>query len=180
MLFYLRFDIILYAMEKIRHATHDDVPPLIDDGCHTLILGSMLSPKSAEEGFYYAHPQNRFWRVLSAVFGVPTPISIEDKKRLCLEKGIALFDVIKSCDMINASDSTIKNVEFNDIKGLIERYNVTRVFATGGKAFSLLLKYNKTTNDPIIASAVRLPSTSPLNCAAKLDDLIKAYSVIKK
>ena len=41
--------------------------PVVDENCRTLILGSFPSVKSRENGFYYGHPQNRFWRMLVAV-----------------------------------------------------------------------------------------------------------------
>ncbi len=168
-------------MEKItRKALHDEVAPLIDDGCTTLVLGSMLSPKSAEAKFYYAHPQNRFWRVLAAVFDAPVPNDFAACAKLALSNKIALWDVLSSCDIVGAADSTIKNFEYNGIVGLLARYpKIERIFTTGSKAHELLEKYNKTQNDGMIAAAVRLPSTSPLNCAVSLEQLIHAYSVLK-
>lgn len=168
-------------MTNIRKATHKDVPPLIDECCHTLVLGSMLSPKSAEESFYYAHPQNRFWRVLARLFDSGPCLNNNSRAQLALNNGIALWDVIECCDIIGASDSSIKNVVYNDIDGLLKRYkNVTRVFTTGAKAYSLLQKYNESANNPIISKAVALPSTSPRNCKMSLDDLAEAYSIISK
>ena len=167
------------ALPNIRHATHDNVPPIADDSCTVLLLGSMLSPKSALESFYYAHPQNRFWRVISAVLGCDCPISNAEKAQLVLSHNIALWDVISSCDIMSASDSTITNVVYNDISGLLARYrNITRIFTTGRKAHELLMRYNQNINNHIIGQAVRLPSTSPQNCKIKLDELTKAYSVI--
>lgn len=164
---------------NLRHARHDNVPPLIDENCTVLVLGSMLSPKSAQAAFYYAHPQNRFWRVLAALFGEQYSTENETRAQLALSHHIALWDVISSCDIIGATDSTITNVVYNDIDGLLKRYpHITRTFTTGGKAHELLMRYNKEIKNPIISSAVRLPSTSPLNCATKMEDLIAAYSVI--
>lgn len=175
---------IFISMNKhidiIRHATHDNVPPIIDGNSTVLILGSMLSPKSRQAAFYYAHPQNRFWRVLSSVCGSDCPTDNQGKTELALSHRIALWDVISSCDIVGASDSTITNVVYNDINGLLDRYpSVTRIFTTGGKAHELLMRYNQTINNPIIAAAVRLPSTSPQNCKVKLSELITAYSIIK-
>lgn len=167
-------------MPTYRHATHNSVPPLIDEFSHTLVLGTMLSVKSEEAGFYYAHPQNRFWRVLSSVCGVPFPETVSDKKFLAKFYGIALWDVIESCDIVGSSDSSIKNVKYNDIINLLNDYpRITRVFTTGKKAAELLKKYNAAYNNRIISNAVALPSPSPLNCATKFDALVEAYSVLK-
>ena len=169
------------ALPNIRHATHDNVPPIVDGNSTVLILGSMLSPKSAEAAFYYAHPQNRFWRVLSAVLGYDCPKDNEAKAKLALSHRVALWDVISSCDISGASDSTITNVVYNDISGLLSRYkNIKHIFTTGGKAHELLMRYNQEINNSIICNAVRLPSTSPQNCKIKFDELVVAYTEIAK
>ncbi len=168
-------------MPTFRHATHYAVPPLVDGNSRTLVLGSMLSPKSVEAAFYYAHPQNRFWRILAAVFDSPIPTTTEDKKILALDNGIALWDVIESCDILGASDSSIKNAVCNDIENLLLQFpNITRIFTTGKKAAELLRRYNASHGNKIIADAVCLPSPSPLNCAVKFDELVKAYSALKR
>lgn len=167
--------------KNVRQARHDEVPPLINADSETLILGSMLSPKSAQARFYYAHPQNRFWRVIAQVFDAELPASFEECAKLALSNKLALWDVISSCDIVGAADSTITAVEYNDIAGLLDRYSrLTRIFTTGGKAHELLMKYNKEHKRPVIAATTRLPSTSPLNCATSLDALVAAYSVLKK
>ena len=139
----------------------------------------MLSPKSAQACFYYAHPQNRFWKVLANIYGEDYSTDIENRKVLALSHGIALWDVISSCDIVGASDSTIKNVIYNDINGLLIEYsNIRRIYTTGKTAYKLLLKYNKTIDNIIISKTVPLPSTSPQNCKISLAELTKAYSVI--
>lgn len=170
---------------SIRRATHKDVPPVVDKNSRVLVLGSMLSPKSAEVQFYYAHPQNRFWRVLYAVFDAPPPDSAAtdytELARFALSHGIALWDVAESCTIDGALDSTITDVTFNDISGLLHEYpNISAVYATGKKAYRLLMQYNKREQLPLINKSVCLPSTSPLNCACTFDALVSAYSVIAK
>lgn len=168
------------SISGIRKASHADVPPLIDSNSRALVLGSMLSPKSAQARFYYAHPQNRFWRMLSAVFGKPFPQSMKEQSALAQSSGIALWDVIAECDIVGANDNTIANVVYNDIASLLDAHpNITCVFTTGGKAFELLGKYNKLHDHPIIAKATALPSTSPRNCKTSLEELVTAYSVLK-
>lgn len=166
-------------MSNYRHATHDAIAPVADGNSKILFLGSIPSPKSVEHGFYYAHPQNRFWRVLAEVLGESFPATTDERKKLALDHGVALWDVLQSCDIDGASDSSIKNAVFNDIDGFLKSHpNIERVFTTGGKAHELLKKYNKTVGNGIISSAVRLPSTSPLNCATTAQALVTAYSVI--
>ena len=42
--------------------------PIYDKNSRLLILGSIPSVKSREKGFYYAHPRNRFWKILETVY----------------------------------------------------------------------------------------------------------------
>ena len=86
------------------HVDHP-FPPVVDENCRTLILGSFPSVKSREDGFFYGHPQNRFWRMLAAVFGEKVPAYIPAKKALLLRHHIALWDVIASCEIEGSSDA---------------------------------------------------------------------------
>ena len=90
------------------------ITPVYNENSKILILGSFPSVKSREEGFFYGHPQNRFWKVLAAVFEMDVPMSIADKKKFLLENKVAVWDVIHSCDIVGSSDSSIKNVIAND------------------------------------------------------------------
>ena len=56
------------------------IKPLYNKDSKILILGSFPSVKSREQMFFYGHPQNRFWRVISAVFEAPIPQTIEKKE----------------------------------------------------------------------------------------------------
>ncbi len=151
--------------------------PVFDKDSKVLILGSIPSPKSREKGFYYGHPQNRFWKVLAKVFKEQVPVSIEDKKEFVLRYHIALWDVVKSCDIKGASDSSISNVAVNDIKGLIQKTNIKSIVTTGKKADFLYQKYVL----PVInIQSVCLPSTSPANCSVKEEQLIENYEILKE
>ena len=147
------------------------IPPLYDSHSRVLLLGSIPSPKSREAGFYYAHPQNRFWRVLAAVLGEPVPQSIEEKRAMCLKHHVALWDTIARCDIAGASDLSIRNAEPNDIGKLVRESEITRIFATGGKSAEL---YRKLIEPQLHIPITQLPSTSPANAAWSLDRLIEA------
>ena len=138
-----------------------------------LILGTIASEKSREFGYPYAHPQNRFWRVLSTIFEE----EITDYKEFLLKYHIALWDVIKSCEISKSSDSSIANIKVNEIERLLRNSNITTVFTNGRKATELYKKYvfPKTKIESIY-----LPSTSPANATNSLDKLITQYSIILK
>ena len=151
-------------------------PPLYDKDSKVLILGSFPSVKSREQMFFYGHPQNRFWRVISAVLGANTPISIEEKTEMLHSNNIALWDVIASCDILGSSDSSIKNVVANDLSEILKTANIAQIFVNGKTAEKY---YNKYIRDKIGREAVCLPSTSPANAAFNVDRLIEAWSIIK-
>ena len=151
------------------------IPPLYDSHSRVLLLGSIPSPKSREIGFFYGHPQNRFWRVLAAVLGEPVAQSIEEKRAMCLKHHVALWDTIARCNIAGASDLSIRNAEPNDIGKLVRESEITRIFATGGKSAEL---YRKLIEPQLHIPITQLPSTSPANAAWSLDRLIEAYRVI--
>lgn len=155
--------------------TTHPIPPVWNENSKILILGSFPSVKSRELGFFYGHRQNRFWKVISAILGVRTPETVSEKKKMLLDGGIALWDVIASCDIVGSADSTIKNVTPNDISHLLEGADIEAIFTNGKTAHSLFEKY---TSGKIGRSSICLPSTSPANAAWSLEKLISEWSVI--
>lgn len=151
-----------------------NIPPLYDKNSKILILGSFPSVKSREAEFFYGHPQNRFWKVVSTVLGCNCPQTVEEKRKMLLSHNIAVWDVIKSCEITGSSDSSIKNVMPNDLSEIFKTANIKAVFTNGATSYNLYKKYNKA------PEAIKLPSTSPANAAYSLEHLIKEWSVIKQ
>lgn len=152
------------------------IPPLYDENSRVLILGSFPSVKSREAQFFYGHPQNRFWKVTSAVFDEPVPQNVPEKRDFLLRNHIALWDVIKSCDIEGSADSTIKNVTPNDLGVILREADIKEIFVNGKTAEKY---YNKYTRDMIGRSAICLPSTSPANAAWSVEKLIKTWQIIR-
>ena len=151
------------------------IPPVYDENSKVLILGSFPSVKSREEGFFYGHPQNRFWKVISSVTGRTVPDTTEEKRILLLNSGIAVWDVIASCDIVGSSDNSIKNVVANDIKLILDSSKVTNIYVNGKTAEKY---YNKYIKPKLGISAVCLPSTSPANAAWSLERLTDSWKII--
>lgn len=151
-----------------------NIPPVFDSNSRVLILGSFPSVKSRETEFFYGHPQNRFWKVLSAVLECECPTSVEEKRNMLLTHNIAVWDVIKSCEITGSSDSSIKNAVPNDFTEIFKTAEIRSVFTNGATADKLYKKYNKG------MEAVKLPSTSPANAAYSLERLVAEWAVIKK
>lgn len=150
-------------------------PPLYDSNSRILILGSFPSVKSREENFFYGHPQNRFWKVTSEVFKQPLPRTIEEKKDFLHSNGIALWDVIASCDIDKSSDGSIRNVIANDIRPIIDNAPIEKIFVNGKTAQKYYDKYTR----PVIGiEAAVLPSTSPANAAWTLNRLTEAWKAV--
>lgn len=158
------------------HVSHD-FEPVFDENSKVLILGTFPSVKSRENQFYYGHPQNRFWKVIAGLTESEVPQTIEEKKKLLLEHGIAIWDVIESCDIIGSSDSSIKNVVPADIERVVANSKIQNIYANGGTAKKLYEKYSqKKTGREIIG----LPSTSPANAAYSLERLLEYWQEVKK
>ena len=164
------------VMTQYQHVKHT-FEPVYDENSKILILGSLPSVKSREQGFYYGHPQNRFWKVLARLLEWEEPNTIEEKKRMLLKNGIAIWDVLESCDIIGSSDSSIKNPVAADIPGLLKKTNIRKIYVNGTTAGKYYKKYIQSLTG---MEAVVLQSTSPLNCRYNLEKLTENWSVILK
>lgn len=152
------------------------IPPVYDRDSKILILGSFPSVASREVGFFYGHKQNRFWRVLAEVLDTPIPETVEEKKELLISHGIALWDVIASCEIVGSADSTIKEAVPNDLGEILSRANIRTIFVNGKCA---LKYYNKYLRDQVGREAICLPSTSPANAAFSVSRLVGEWSAIR-
>ena len=153
------------------------IDPVFDTNSRILILGSFPSVKSRESGFFYGHPQNRYWKVLSAVFEEECPETIPEKKAFLLRNHIAAWDVIHSCEITGSSDASIRNVTVNDLGMILRAAALREIYVNGKTAEKMYRKYT----EPVLGRPCTvLPSTSPANAAWNLDRLIEAWRVIRK
>lgn len=144
--------------------------PIYDKHTKVLILGSFPSVISRKQNFYYANPTNRFWNVLENVYEEV----IDDKKEFCLRHSIGLWDVIHSCVIEGSSDSSIRDVKYNDIDSIVKKCPIQLIVTTGSKASSL---YRKHFN--LDVKHLSLPSTSSANARMSLNELIQEYTAIR-
>lgn len=151
-----------------------EFPPVFDKNSRVLILGTIPSPKSREQGFYYMHPQNRFWKTLCAVLETEIPDTVKARRELCLSRKIALWDVLESCEIAGASDSSIKKEIPNNLKMIFDFCKITAVFTTGKKAHALYKKHF-----PNFPEDICLPSTSPANRTVSEEEILREYMKIK-
>ncbi len=155
----------------MEHVIHT-IPPIVSAESEILILGTMPSPKSREQAFYYAHPQNRFWPALALALDELAPTSREEKIALVLRHRLALWDVLYSCDITGASDASIKNPVPNEIPALLAQSRIRRVLCTGSTSARLYMRLVfPQTNIPCEI----LPSPSAANARMRLTDLAREY-----
>ncbi len=159
---------------EAEHIVHP-IPPLYDENSRVLVLGSFPSIKSREAMFFYGHPQNRFWRLLALLCGEPEPKTVEEKKRLALSHGVAMWDSIHSCTIVGSSDSSVRDVVPNDLSVILENSRVEKIFCNGALSHRMYMKHIYPNTG---IAAVKLPSTSPANAAFSLDRLAKCWKVI--
>ena len=155
------------------HVVHG-FDPVWDGRARVLVLGTLPSVKSREENFYYGHPRNRFWKLLSLLFGASEPRSVAEKKALLLENGVALWDVVRGCDIRRSADVTIRNAVPNDIRPILEGADIRLICANGAKAKEL---YDRLILPLTGREAIALPSISPANAAFSPDRLAEAWRV---
>jgi hypoxanthine-DNA glycosylase len=149
--------------------------PLFNESSRVLILGSFPSVKSREQQFFYGHPQNRFWKVLAALYQQDVPVTVNQKKALILENHLALWDSVASCVITGSSDASIREVRANDLSVILDNSAVRKIFCNGKTSWQM---YEKWIQPATGQEAVCLPSTSPANAQWTLDRLIDAWSVI--
>ncbi len=151
--------------------------PNIDENSEILILGSMPGVKSLEEQQYYAHPQNRFWKLMGMFCNADnlSYLSYQDKLQILLKNKIALWDVIQSCNRDGSLDSNIQNEIANDIPSLLKQFpNIKIICLNGNKSYSAFKKYFPELLKQY--KCYKLHSTSPANARYKLEDLYNEWS----
>ena len=152
-----------------------NIKPVSDRDSKILILGSFPSVKSREQVFFYAHPQNRFWKILAALFKEEVPENVEDKKEFLHRNHIALWDVIESCEITGSSDSSIRVLKVNEVSKILKDSKIERIFVNGKTAEKYYKKYLE---EELNEKAICLPSSSPANAAYSLDKLIDCWKVV--
>lgn len=153
--------------------------PSIDNNSKVLILGSMPGVKSLEEQQYYAHPQNRFWKVMGIICNEPKLYELDYNLKLktLLKNNIALWDTIKTCKRDGSLDSDIQNEIPNDIRGLLKKYlNIKTICFNGNKSYYAFKKYFPDLLDKY--SCYKMPSTSPANARYSLSKLIMEWNIL--
>lgn len=153
--------------------------PIFDKNSKILILGSFPSVVSRKFGFYYANPQNRFWRMLAGILNASTPVSTDEKINFLLAHRIAIYDAAISCEIKGSSDAKMTAVEPANLEPIFTGARIAQVFANGGKAHEICEKYlktqilNKTGKPP-----VKLPSTSSANANFSFERLVQEWTVV--
>ena len=160
-------------MEK-EHVVHT-IAPVYDQYSKILILGSFPSVKSREAQFFYGHPQNRFWKVISGVLGCSLPVTVEEKRQMLLSHGIAVWDVIASCEITGSSDSSIEQVVPNDIGKILRDASIRSIYTNGGKAYEL---YRKFCQETVEREAIKVSLHQSGQCLlqpASPDGMLEVY-----
>ncbi|NLC88789.1 MAG: DNA-deoxyinosine glycosylase [Clostridiaceae bacterium] len=151
------------------------IAPVFDENSRILILGSFPSVKSRQIGFYYGHPQNRFWPLLARIFSEQTPQTVESQHAFLLRNRIAVWDVIATCRIEGSADSSICDVVPNDLYPILEKADIREIYVNGGTAARLFHKYQEEKSG---RQAIRLPSTSPANAGWSFERLLQAWQMI--
>ena len=153
--------------------------PSINDFSTILILGSMPGVKSLEQQQYYAHPQNRFWKVMAILCNTPElpSMAYPAKLEILLKNKIALWDTIKYCERDGSLDSKIEKEIPNNISSLVKKYpNIKTICLNGNKSYSMFKKHFPQMLQSF--NCINLPSTSPANARYRMEDLVNEWQRI--
>lgn len=160
---------------KQQQRVYHTLEPVYDQDSKILLLGTIPSPKSREYGFYYSHPCNRFWKVMGELFSVAVPQTNQQKQDFLLRHHIALWDVLASCGICGADDSSIRQPQPNDVSQILSAASIQQIYTTGKKATDL---YRRLIFPQTGRESLYLPSTSPANCRLPWDTLVDRYRII--
>ena len=153
--------------------------PIFDKNSKILILGSFPSAPSRKLGFYYANPQNRFWRVLAQILNAPLPASMDEKIKFLLARRIAIYDAAICCEIKGSSDAKMTAVVPANLEPIFSGARIVQVYANGGKAHEICEKYLKTQIlNATSEESVKLPSTSPANANFSFERLVQEWTVV--
>ena len=142
--------------------------PLFDGNSRVLVLGSFPSVKSRQTEFYYGNAQNRFWKTLCEAFDEPLVTTVLAKKQLCLKHGIALWDIVQSCEIVGSMDADITNYTLVDLSQITNSCNVAKILCNGATAYKLVTSvYNGQ------LPVYKLSSTSSANPRFDKDEWIR-------
>ena len=141
--------------------------PVFDSNSRVLILGSFPSVKSRETDFYYGNKQNRFWSTLCQAFGELPVSTVDEKKQLCVNNGVALWDIVESCEIRGSMDADITNYTLVDLNRVLENCKIAKILCNGVTAY----KFTKSVYSGEIP-VYKLSSTSPANPRFNKDEWI--------
>lgn len=162
------------------HFTHA-FAPVFDEYSRVLILGSFPSVISRDKQFYYAHTRNRFWQILFSLFKerIQDEYHIESKKQFLLTHHIALWDIVRECDICNSSDGTLSNVKPNDLSVILSQAQIRAIFCNGRKAYELFIRFfGSQMCETQEIKVFLLPSSSPANARYSLEKLADSWRVV--
>ena len=155
---------------KNKHLKHPFQPIVFKDS-KSLILGSFPSIDSFNKSFYYAHPRNQFWKILSTISGYP--INNQDQKIWLLkETKIALWDMVKSCQRENSLDSSLEEIEVNDIAQFLDEHPTLEKIAFTGRLAERLFKIHF---DYLEIETIYLPSPSSAYAKMRFEQKVEIY-----
>lgn len=148
------------------------LPPVVGPATRLLVLGSFPGVASLQAQRYYGHPQNQFWKILSALWSVDlVGMAYEDRIAAVCERGLGIWDVYGACEREGSLDSAIRHAELNDFAWLRRQCPQLRAVAhNGGESFRHA-KHTQALGLPVH----QLPSTSPANASWSFERKLSAW-----
>jgi len=162
--------------------TKEGFDPIVGKTAEVLILGTFPSEESLKQKQYYAHPRNLFWDMIAVICGTGKVDDYEKRCDLVRSEGIAIWDVLKSCDREGSSDGRIRRGHFifNDLSTFISEHPIKVIFFNGKKAANLFKQNVEPAILPFHPRLLILPSTSPANATLSKQQKLERWLEVKR
>ncbi len=171
------------------------LPDYLREGLRVVSIGLNPSPNSVQAGYYFATPQNRFWRALNASALVDEPLvpGVAAIERLFETYAIGFTDVVKRP---TPGIAQLRAADYRQwapvLAGKLERFQPAVAWFQGKTGYAHFLRHSglghaKTSAIDWGAQGLRIgatrvfvtPNTSPANAVFSLEDLTGWFRALK-
>ncbi|OHC83958.1 MAG: DNA-deoxyinosine glycosylase [Sideroxydans sp. RIFOXYD2_FULL_59_7] len=153
--------------------------PVADRNARILILGSMPGQRSLDAQQYYAHPHNVFWKIMGELIGAQPQLPYEQRLEMLKHAGIALWDVLQTCERKGSLDADIRQEQANDFATFFAMHpRISHVCFNGAKAEQSFRKFVLKEQALPDLKLQPLPSTSPAHAGMSYEEKLFAWRVI--
>ena len=165
-------------MRRLALTRKASFPPVVADDTRVLILGSLPGEASLAAGRYYAHPQNRFWRLVGVVIDQDlAPLEYDARLEALLSAQIGLWDTVASARREGSLDGALREVEHNLLAELVATLPHLRAIGFNGTTAA---KIGRKALGETALTLIDLPSSSPAHAAMSFTEKAERWKSLRE